>query len=276
MEVCAMGMVFRDMFDDCYNISTHISQLMYVKLDSSWHRDTPVVAAESRIYYICKGEADLICNGKAYKLTPGNIYFVPAGAAYCYRCERYMEKLFIHVSMLQRSGYDLFNRVKNCVVLTGREQEIRRLCQCMDTADMHSMLYLKAHLHALMLEVVERTGIDLGKPEVYSQLTYRAIKYIEEHLHCGLTIKQVAEELQVPQSRLQNAFREDVKVTMGKYITDRLMYAAEKRLRISDDSIRDISEHFGFCDQFYFSRRFADYFGASPYQYRKHWKSGKA
>ena len=264
-----MGMIFRELFDDFYNISTRISMLKYVELDKSWHRETPVIATESRIYYICKGEADLTCNGKRYKLTPGNIYFVPAGAAYSYGCESYMEKLFIHVSMLQSNGYDLFNRVKDCVVLTDREAEIQRLCQQVEAADVHSMLYLKAHLHTLMLEVVERSGIDLGKPEVYTQLTYRAIRYIEEHLRCGLTIKQVAEGLQVPQSRLMKTFHKDIKVTVGKYITDRLMYAAEARLRTGEENIRDVSERFGFCDQFYFSRRFAEYFGVAPYQYRK-------
>ena len=271
-----MGMIFHDKMDSFYNISAHVSQLIYAKLDSSWHRDNPVVATESRIYYICAGEAALTCNGQHYKLTPGNIYFVPAGAAYCYHCEQYMEKLFIHVSMLQSSGYDLFNRVKGCVVLTGREKEIARLCRCVDTADINSMLYLKAHLHALMLEVVEQAGIDLGKPEVYTELTYRVIEYVENHLRCSLTIEQVATGLQVSASRLKRTFRQDMNVTVSKYITDRLMYAAETHLRTTDDSIRTISERFGFCDQFYFSRRFAAYFGVTPYQYRKHARFGKA
>lgn len=266
---------FQDMLDSFNEISPRISELRYAKLDSRWHHETPFTAPESHVYYITKGEAEMVCNGKHYRLTPGNIYFVPAGAAYCYRCEDYMEKLYIHVSMLQRNGYDLFNRVKECIVFTDRQQEIDRMCRCAAEADMHSMLVLKADLQSLMLEVVERAGVELGEPEVYSALTYLAMEYIEAHLHSGLTIEEVAAGLQVPRSRLLNTFRKDMKVTVGKYITDRLMYAAERWLRTEDESILAVSKRFGFCDQFYFSRRFAEYFGVPPHQYRKQARLGQ-
>ncbi len=260
---------FQDMLDSFNEISPRISELVYVKLDSRWHHDAPFTAPESRIYYITKGGAEMTCNGKCYRLVPGNIYFLPAGAAYSYHCEEYMEKLYIHVGMLLRNGYDLFNRVKECVVLTGRQQEIERLCRHVVAADMNSMLYLKAHLHSLMLEVLERADIDLGAPEVYTQLTYQAIDYIEKNLRCGLTVEQVAKALQVTPSRLRKTFRKDMDVIVSKYITHRLMHAVEQCLRTSDENLRDISERFGFCDQFYFSRKFTNFFGMAPYQYRK-------
>ena len=250
-------------------ISLHVSQMRYVKLDSRWHSEFARVTF-SRIYYVYKGEADVICNGTPYHLTPGNIYFVPAGADFAYSCKEYMEKLYIHVSVLQNNRYDLFSRLKECVVLPGLpEEEFRRLCRCAGSADANDMIYLKCHLHTLLQQVVEKSGVDLGQPEVYAPLTERALEYIEEHLNCGLTVKQVAEGVRVSEDRLQKVFQQDVKTTVGRYITERVLYAAEKRLRISDDNIRDISEWLGFCDQFYFSRRFADYFGVSPRRYRK-------
>ena len=275
MEVWVMNTTFQDMLDSFHKISPRISELRSVKLDSSWHHEMPYTTPESRIYYICKGEADITCNGKPYHMTPGNIYFLPAGSNYTYRCETSMEKLFLHVSMLRRNGYDLFNQVKECVVLTDRKQEIDRLCRCVDAADLHSVLVLKAHLHALMLEVMERAGVELGQPEAYTALTYRAIEYIENHLRCGLTLEQVAKGLQVPQSRLVQTFRKDMGVTMGKYITDRLMCAAEAVLRTGDESIHAVSERFGFCDQFYFSRKFTDYFGVAPQKYRRRSRPGR-
>lgn len=250
-------------------ISLSVSQMRYVKLDSRWHSDFARVTF-SRIYYVCKGEADVVCNGTAYHLTPGNIYFVPAGSNFAYHCAEYMEKLYIHVSVLQNNRYDLFSRLKECVVLPGLPQEeFRRLCRCAGSADANDMMYLKCHLHTLLQQVVEKSGVDLGQPEVYSPLTERALEYIEEHLHCSLTVKQVAEGIKVSEDRLQKIFQQDIKKTVGRYITEQVLYAAEIRLRISDDSIQSISAHFGFCDQFYFSRRFADYFGVSPRRYRK-------
>ncbi|MBE6955906.1 MAG: AraC family transcriptional regulator [Ruminococcaceae bacterium] len=262
-------MAVYNMLNAFNDITLSVSQMRYVKLDSRWHSDFARVTF-SRIYYVCKGEADVVCNGTPHHLTPGNIYFVPAGSDFSYSCEEYMEKLYIHVSVLQKNRYDLFSRLKECVVLPGlSREEFRRLCRCVGSADANDMMYLKAHLHDLLMRVVDKSGVDLGRPEVYAPLTERALEYMEEHLSCGLTVKQVAQALRVSADRLQRTFQQDVKLSVGRYITKRVLYAAEERLRISDDSIQDISEHFGFCDQFYFSRRFADYFGVSPRRYRK-------
>ncbi len=251
------------------DITLSVSQMRYVKLDNRWNSEFARVMF-SRIYYVCKGEGDVVCNGTPIHLTPGNIYFIPAGVDFAYSCKEYMEKLYIHVSVLQNNRYDLFSRLKECVVLPGLSREdFKRLCRCAGSADANDMIYLKCHLHMLLQQVVEKSGVELGRPEVYSPLTERAMEYIEEHLYSGLTVEQVADGLQVSEDKLQREFRRDVKTSVGRYITERVLYAAEKRLRISDDSIRDISEWLGFCDQFYFSRRFADYFGVSPRRYRK-------
>lgn len=251
------------------DISLSVSQMRYVKLDNRWHNEFARVTF-SRIYYVRKGEADVVCNGIHHHLTPGNIYFVPACSDFSYSCREYMEKLYIHVSVLQNNRYDLFSRLKECIVLPGlTEEEFKRLYRCAGSADANDMIYLKCHLHTLLQQVVEKSGVDLGQPEVYAPLTERALEYIEEHLHCGLTVKQVAEGLKVSEDRLQRIFRQDIKKSVGRYITEQVLYEAEIRLRISDDSIQAISAHFGFCDQFYFSRKFAAYFGVSPRRYRK-------
>ena len=262
-------MALRDMMKGFNDISVSISQMLYVKLDNRWNSKFARVNF-SRIYYVCKGEADVVCNGKTIHLTPGHIYFIPACSEFSYACAEYMEKLYIHVSVLQNNRYDVFSRLKDCVVLPGLdEEEIKHLCHCANSADVNDILYLKAHLHALLMQVVEKAGVDLGRPDVYSPLTERAMDYIEQNLHCGLTVKQVADDLQVSEGKLQSAFRRDLRIGVGRYITERVLYAAEERLRMSDESVCAISEWLGFCDQFYFSRRFADYFGVSPRQYRK-------
>ena len=51
--------------------------------------------------------------------------------------------------------------------------------------------------------------------------------------------------------------------------SERLMYSAQRKLLCTDLSVNEISEAFGFCDQFYFSRYFKRRCGESPLRYRK-------
>ena len=56
---------------------------------------------------------------------------------------------------------------------------------------------------------------------------------------------------------------------LGRYVNDRLFYYAEQQLRLTDRTIKEISEQLGFCDPFYFSRMFTQRFGTSPKEYRR-------
>ena len=64
-------------------------------------------------------------------------------------------------------------------------------------------------------------------------------------------------------------FKKEIGVSVGRYIDDRLMYVAELELRRGEKSINEISDMLGFCDQFYFSRRFSQTYGIPPIKYRK-------
>jgi AraC-like DNA-binding protein len=56
---------------------------------------------------------------------------------------------------------------------------------------------------------------------------------------------------------------------VGKYINDLLMFEAGRLLAADGRTIGEISAALGFCDQFYFSRRFAGHFLMTPREYRK-------
>ena len=68
---------------------------------------------------------------------------------------------------------------------------------------------------------------------------------------------------------MSEKFRQEVGVTLGKYIDDQLMAAAQWQLLKTKVSIGEISDALGYCDQFYFSRRFKQLCGETPLQYRK-------
>ena len=84
-----------------------------------------------------------------------------------------------------------------------------------------------------------------------------------------LTTKELAEQLFICESTLCKKFKNEVGVTIGTYIDDLIFFNAEKMLLKTKWSINQISETLGFCDQFYFSRRFKHKYGQTPLEYRK-------
>ena len=104
---------------------------------------------------------------------------------------------------------------------------------------------------------------------MYSPVIQKTIDYIRINLSVQLTAKEIAGQLYICESTLLKKFRKEVGVTLGSYIDDLIFFNAEKMLLKTKWSINQISETLGFCDQFYFSRRFKQKYGQTPLDYRK-------
>ena len=252
-------------------IDIRVLDLGYAKLDYRWHA-TKAKWTCSRIYMIRSGSAMLRCNEQEICMIPGNIYMIPPGVATDFWCDDVAEKFYYHINVVKYNYYDLFSGCPDCIILENRHQDIEKVSSLWFENSILSALMLKEQLYRIVLDALGQAGIDPGKVEVYSSFIKGAIRYIERNLSANLTIEQIAAELQVSKFRLQKDFSREVGVPLRKYINDRLMYAAESLLRQQDCSIKAVSEQLGFCDQFYFSRRFRQRFGFSPAKYRKNIK----
>ena len=92
---------------------------------------------------------------------------------------------------------------------------------------------------------------------------------IEKNPSIQLSVEKIANELFISPVTVHKIFKEEMGIPIGKYIDDYVMFNAEFEVRQGTLSIREISEKLGFCDQFYFSRRFSQKYGMSPMKYRK-------
>ena len=96
----------------------------------------------------------------------------------------------------------------------------------------------------------------------------KSLTYIRKNLSARLNIAELAAHCYVSRRHLTDLFRRELGVTPGKYIDDQLTIAAQRRLIQTEDSVGKISEELGFCDQFYFCRKFKQTVGLTPIQYR--------
>jgi AraC-like DNA-binding protein len=249
-------------------VNLEIDEIRYGLLDTEWNLQN-LRASFTRVYFPLDGEGILRFGEETITIRPGNIYIVPSGLNFSGYCPKYLNKIYVHLTLRRPDGSDLLAGIDRCLVLSCREEKIAEVESLYRSADLRAVLRLKQLLYELLLDAIELSPPRDLSTTPHSPTTKAALQYIDEHLHAGLTIDELASALFVSKLGLQKGFREELGKPIGKYIDDCLMARAERDLLDSDLSIKEISDRLGFCDQFYFSRKFTQSHGMSPRKFRQ-------
>ncbi len=102
----------------------------------------------------------------------------------------------------------------------------------------------------------------------------RAMNYICQHASDRLTLRDIAADCCLSQSRLSHLFRRQLGVTPVQYIEQQRMRRARELLELSSFSITEIADMAGYASPTYFSRRFTALVGTAPRTYRREMQSG--
>lgn len=257
-------------------LNMNISEVVYSVLDPHWRFH--LCSSFTRVYMVTKGEGWLRTAEQTVRMTPGNIYLVPAGLAFDTECPVSMEKLYVHINILRYNRYDLFDGHPRIITLADCMPQIEACVEDYQKGDMNAVFSLKQRLWQIVDHAVRQENIRWGGIEVYSQPVKSAIGRIEKVVRAAadgqasvdaLGVGALADYVNLSVCALQKAFRAEVGIPLRRYINDRILIAAEQELRVGHQPIARISESLGFCDQFYFSRCFAARYGLAPREYRK-------
>lgn len=90
-----------------------------------------------------------------------------------------------------------------------------------------------------------------------------------DNLKGDLSVKALAEHLNVSGSYLREQFREGAGVSLGHFVRSVRLMQATKLLREGSDSVREVAEECGFGSFTAFSRAFGQVYGTSPSVYRR-------
>ena len=240
----------------------------FAEVSTDWHAEN-VCSPFSRIYYILKGEGHVKNKTQHLKLTAGNCYLLPAGMTYDYWCEGSLSQLFFHVNVMEPGGLNFFAGVKSFGSFPVSPEVTDAVAWQYQNKDFLSAFRLKAYLDEALFHFIKQYGIRGFSGDNYSPEVLRATKYITRNLSVQLRASDIAAHLFISESKLIKEFKAETGATVGKYIDGLLFSRAEFLLSKTDRSIKSISNELGFCDQFYFSRRFRQMYGETPLNYRK-------
>lgn len=108
----------------------------------------------------------------------------------------------------------------------------------------------------------------LRKDKICSIHVVRCIDYIHDNLHSRITIKELAEFVELEPSYLSRLFKKETGVAVSEYIQQLKIEAAQNMLLYSDFTPARISTILAFPDQSYFTQVFKKYTGVTPRKFQ--------
>ena len=221
----------------------------------------------SRLYFIIDGSFFIVGrDGERREFTQGQVCLIPSGYSYSFGCEKYMRQAYFHLRLSGGGGLDMLGLCERPLTaeFSGCERVWELLCgdSRLDTLRAEGEVY-----RALDALLPRESAVWDGQG--YSEEIERAVRFITEGPTVALTLSEVAREAHIAESTLSKKFRREVGMSVGEYIDSQVMLRAADELHAGVRSVYEISEELGFCDQFYFSRRFKEKYGISPSLYRK-------
>lgn len=247
----------------------------YAVTDPSWIGRN-VCSPYTRLYYIDAGSGFLRYGDTEIILKPGFVYLVPAGLLFNYGCEKSVHQLYFHINIFTPNGFDLLRQADRCVYMPVSLEKIEQIKAYYASTELSAAFMLKYEIYHSLAILIQELGLENPEDFSYSPEIMSSVAYIRKNLSVQLNAAELARRLFVSESTFSKRFKAEVGMTPGKYIDELIFFRAEYLLTKTNKTIHEISEELGFCDQFYFSRRFTRRYEETPFSYRKRMKSSSA
>lgn len=226
----------------------------------------------TRLYYIYSGSGVLSCNGQTITMTPGNMYLLPANLPISYHCPDRMEQFFLHITLTAPDSFDVLSRITQICQFPCSQSLLEQIKELSNFEDYGQLLKFKTLISQTVADCLLAEKIPFPvKP--YSQVVLQAITYMQNNLTIQLSGEQIAQAIFVSPSRLHKRFKAETGLSLGAYQDKLIFQQAALLLAERQLSLKEISQQLGFCDQYYFSRRFKAQMGLSPSLYLKYYFS---
>ncbi len=250
----------------------------------SWHgRYHAHGGSDFELHFFLEGSGAFQCNRTRYPVSPGRLYLTGPREFHSIAPEAGGKPLTWYAILftftdgadnqdhrlrlaLERS---LQNRETVLSVDPNFRFQFEDLLQMSRSADA-SLRESAAHLlRSFLYRWFVRSSASEGTPSGNRPHVDRALAYMEKSVREHLTVEDIARKLGLSEEHFIRTFREEVRMTPHQYFTRLKVEGASGLLMSTDKTVGEISDWFGFENQFHFSRIFRKCTGLSPLQYRK-------
>lgn len=279
---------------EIYSLNSH--QLLATAFDSMKEKKTDAFRihhhAEVELGYICGGEGKYIIGEQVYHAKAGDLFLVKPNEQHCvptiYTPQLTSFNIYITSYFLWNVCAEYFSpgilklilgksQIQHC--FAGREayvKQIRQLCGETCGADVHEgtlrfvLLGLLQSISEELASAVQTADSRQESAGVSAHLSdiQNAIDYINAHLTEQITLRQMADSVNISCSHFSSVFKSVTGLSPYEYLILQRIERAVGILRHTDSSIIDIANECGFLNTSNFNRSFKKITGMSPTEYR--------
>ena len=120
-------------------------------------------------------------------------------------------------------------------------------------------------LKSLLSVILFSDAIILEKPDILTQIC----AYIEANLSQNPTLETICKQFYISKNTVYRLFRKEYNCTVGEFISQCRLKAAQKKLLKTEDTALSVSAALGFSSYAYFCRFFKANTGLTPTEYRR-------
>ncbi len=228
------------------------------------------------IHHIIAGKGTYIIDDIEYKLSKGDTFLVYPDTKVSYTADGVepWEYLWIGISgvfLNQLIEFTKFSK-DNPIIYSENELSYTLAKQLMNLYNSYGNGYEKEiqmiGLTYILLSTLMEKDTKYSN-DIYDNYARQAKEYIELNYSTYITVKDIADKLNISISHLHRIFSVKFGFSPGKYINKLRIDRACFLLKNTTLSIADISNSIGFENQLYFSNVFKKYKSISPSGYRK-------
>lgn len=257
----------------------HVYYAYYMQTDSRW-TGTQFVNHYNRIYYVTDGEAVLEFDGFNIVMKPGHLYFIPPYSLKSHSCTEHLSFYWVHFHALIDGDLDLFS-------LFAQPKEIKvdsvdktlacltQLTESVDAGEAQVAGVLKRNmlLTELLLPFTDDIVEQVKQQAISGYMRFLPVlKYIQAHLSDTLSIKLLAEQMNMSAEHFSRSFKQQINISPKRYILQKRISLAKQLLLLNNLSISDVADKTGYLDVYHFSKNFKQEVGLSPSKFKSEYK----
>lgn len=237
--------------------------------DSHW-KFYDVNSPFNRMYFIIDGGGWIENRKQNMILKSGNMYVIPLHSTNNYICNDFIEKFYMHFSMEIFPGIDVFESFDTCICKPVEIQKIHEIMKLANSKNAIDIIMCKAEIFKLIAQFLSPVSYLLSEQMSLSARYMEVYKYIKSNCNAELSVKAIANNINVSSDCLSRSFKADIGYSLKNYIDKKIIQSAKEMILLTNMSIKQIAHQLKFDDEFYFSRYFKKYVGMSPKNYRKY------
>ena len=234
---------------------------------SKWPVMVPLFAYH-RLYLVTEGSAVLkLTDNTSLILEKNKLYLIPPFLIQSVENTQSISHFYLHFRSNSRSADPFkYYRLINPVETNDSDADIFRfLLANYMVHNIKSELNAQGAFSLLLSRFFDENAVESPAIKKFSPV----LEYIENNIDKKITVKQLADVLGYNEAYFSVLFSRQFKVTPLKYISEKKMLLARKRLALSNMSVKEISDELGFENEFYFNTVFRKAIGIAPGKWRK-------